>query len=224
MVGSFDYNNSDVMDILNNPNLSDEQKKKLFEKYKSDLKETRRKEIITRLNECAKNNPIITQEEYVNFLKRYNDDDLSKPFEIIEKELETFSRDMQVKYNEYLERKQREKMEEIKKTVETPTVEEPADNYYDELQVNEDDDIEPDITPNNYNELVDALYNGTGSDAEDEGIKPTVFEDEDDEVKEMMPEDLPESLDEKGNASAIIISIIAIIVGMVIMYSIIKLR
>ena len=224
MVGSFDYNNSDVMDILNNPNLSDEQKKKLFEKYKSDLKETRRKEIITRLNECAKNNPIITQEEYVNFLKRYNDDDLSKPFEIIEKELETFSRDMQVKYNEYLERKQREKMEETKKTVETPTVEEPADNYYDELQVNEEDDIKPDITPNNYSELVDALYNGTDSDAEDEGIKPTVFEDEDDEVKEMMPEDLPESLDEKGNASAIIISIIAIIVGMVIMYSIIKLR
>ena len=51
MVGSFDYNNSDVMDILNNPNLSDEQKKKLFEKYKSDLKETRRKEIITKWKE-----------------------------------------------------------------------------------------------------------------------------------------------------------------------------
>ena len=227
MVGSFDYNNSDVMDILNNPNLSDEQKKKLFEKYKSDLKETRRKEIITRLNECAKNNPIITQEEYVNFLKRYNDDDLSKPFEIIENELETFSRDMQVKYNEYLERKQREKLEEIKERVEEETVEEPAYNYNDELPVEEDENIEPDITPNNYSELVDALYNGTDSNIEeddDASIRPTVFEDEEDEVKEMMPEDLPESLDEKGNASAIIISIIAIIVGMVIMYSIIKLR
>ena len=38
-----------------------------------------------------------------------------------------------------------------------------------------------------------------------------------------MPDELPE-LDEKGNASAIIISIIAIIIGMVIMYSIIKLK
>ena len=222
MVGSFDYNNSDVMDILNNPNLSDEQKKKLFEKYKSDLKETRRKEIITRLNECAKNNPIITQEEYVNFLKRYNDDDLSKPFEVIENELETFSRDMQQKYNEYLERKQKEKLAEIKQSVEE--IEEPAPSYDDELPQDDydDSDLTPDITPNNYSELVDALYNG--EDDEDDNLKPTVFEDEEDEVKEMMPEDLPESLDEKGNASAIIISIIAIIVGMVIMYSIIKLR
>ena len=81
MVGSFDYNNNDVMNILNNPNYTEDQKKALFEKYKSDLKENRRKEIIARLNECAKNNPIITQEEYVNFLKQYNDDDLSKPFE-----------------------------------------------------------------------------------------------------------------------------------------------
>ena len=72
MVGNFDYNNDEVMRILNNPNYTDEQKKALFEKYKSDLKETRRKEIIDRLNECAKNNPIITQEEYVSFLKKYN--------------------------------------------------------------------------------------------------------------------------------------------------------
>ena len=225
MVGSFDYNNSDVMDILNNPNLSDEQKKKLFEKYKSDLKETRRKEIITRLNECAKNNPIITQEEYVNFLKRYNDDDLSKPFEVIENELETFSRKMQEKYNQYLERKRKEELEEAKNNI----VEEPEVNNYDNNENNyyddepTDEDITPDITPNNYSDLVDALYNGT-SEEEDEGIKPTVFEKEEDEVKEIMPEDIPESLDEKGNASAIIISIIAIIVGMVIMYSIIKLR
>ena len=225
MVGSFDYNNSDVMDILNNPNLSDEQKKKLFEKYKSDLKETRRKEIITRLNECAKNNPIITQEEYVNFLKKYNDDDLSKPFEVIENELETFSREMQEKYNAYLERKQKEKLEEIQINVEPEIEEEPEANYEDELPLDEsDDDISPDITPNNYSELVDALYNGSADDEDDDEIKPTVFEDDEDEVKEVMPEDIPDSLDEKGNASAIIISIIAIIIGMVIMYSIIKLR
>ena len=59
MVGKFDYNNSDVMNILNNPSYTEDQKKALFEKYKSDLKETRRKEITARLNECAKNNPII---------------------------------------------------------------------------------------------------------------------------------------------------------------------
>ena len=223
MVGSFDYNNNDVMEILNNPNLNDEQKKKLFEKYKFDLKETRRKEIITRLNECAKNNPIITQEEYVNFLKKYNDDDLSKPFEVIESELEDFSREMQEKYNAYLRRKEAEKKEQEIPTSNTlfeePEVEEEPENY--ELD-EEEDDITPDITPNNYSELVDALYNNTDEDTRE--IKPAVFDDDEDEVKEMMPEDIPESLDEKGNANAVIISIIAIIVGMVIMYSIIKLK
>ena len=223
MVGSFDYNNNDVMEILNNPNLNDEQKKKLFEKYKFDLKETRRKEIITRLNECAKNNPIITQEEYVNFLKKYNDDDLSKPFEVIESELEDFSREMQEKYNAYLRRKEAEKKEQEIPTSNTlfeePEVEEEPENY--ELD-DEEDDITPDITPNNYSELVDALYNNTDEDTRE--IKPAVFDDDEDEVKEMMPEDIPESLDEKGNANAVIISIIAIIVGMVIMYSIIKLK
>ncbi|MBR3117457.1 MAG: hypothetical protein IKF36_06290 [Bacilli bacterium] len=222
MVGSFDYNNNDVMEILNNPNLNDEQKKKLFEKYKFDLKETRRKEIITRLNECAKNNPIITQEEYVNFLKKYNDDDLSKPFEVIEGELEDFSREMQEKYNAYLRKKEAEKKEQeipVEDPVfDEPEVEEEPVNYDDE----EDDDLTPDITPNNYSELVDALYSNSDEDTKE--IKPTVFEDDEEEVKEMMPEDIPESLDEKGNANAVIISIIAIIVGMVIMYSIIKLK
>lgn len=213
MVGSFDYNNDDVMNILNNPNLNDEQKKVLFERYKSDLKETRRKEIITRLNECAKNNPIITQEEYVNFLKQYNDDDLSKPFEVIEKELESFSREMQDKYNDYLERKAAEER--------TTTVVE--EEVAPEVESEEtDDDIMPDVTPVNYNttEIAKSLFD---SEAETENeITPTVFEDTG--VKEVMPEDLSGSMDEKGNASAVIISIIAIIVGMVIMYSIIKLK
>lgn len=207
MIGSFDYNNDDVMNILNNPNYSDDQKKALFEKYKADLKDARRKEIITRLNECAKNNPIITQEEYVNFLKQYNDDDLSKPFEIIEKELESFSREMQNKYNEYLERKAA-KEKEVEPEIEIE--EEPIE-----------EDITPDITPINFNttEVTNTLHDSSQENTE---IKPTVFENK--EVKEVMPEDLSDSLDEKGNASAIIISIIAIIVGMVIMYSIIKLK
>ena len=212
MVGNFDYNNNDVMNILNNPNYTEDQKKALFEKYKSDLKDLRRKEIVKRLNECAKNNPIITEEEYVGFIKKYNDDDLSKPFEIIEKELETFKNDMQAKYDAYIKAK-----EEKEKA---------------EAMVEEDisDEIKPDVTPVTYNsnELADTIFNQepiTVNEPVEETVddlKATVFEEND--VKEVMPEDIPESLNEKGNASAIIISIIAIIIGMVIMYSIIKLK
>lgn len=223
MVGSFDYNNDDVMNILNNPNYTEDQKKSLFEKYKSDLKETRRKEIITRLNECAKNNPIITQEEYVDFLKQYNDDDLSKPFETIEKELDDFSRKMKDKYDEYMKSKEAE--QKVEPAAEEPVVQEPEQEEVDIAE-----EIKPDVTPVSYNddELSNTIFNQNPvtSTATDEDtatdLNPTVFEDK--EVKEVMPEDIPESLNEKGNASAIIISIIAIIIGMVIMYSIIKLK
>lgn len=215
MIGRFDYNNDDVMNILNNPNYTDDQKKVLFEKYKSDLKETRRKEIINRLNECAKNNPIITQEEYVRFLKQYNDDDLSKPFEIIEKELDNFRKTMQDKYETYIKSKETA-VESIQEEI---------------VNENEDiaDEIKPDVTPVSYNnnELSDTVFQmqtpiETSDEETLENLKPTVFEEK--AVKEVMPEDMPDSLDEKGNASAIIISIIAIIIGMVIMYSIIKLK
>ena len=219
MVGNFDYNNNDVMNILNNPSYTEDQKKALFEKYKSDLKETRRKEIIERLNECAKNNPIITQEEYVNFLKQYNDDDLSKPFEVIEKELDNFSRTMQAKYDNYMAEKAAKEAASV--PVEQTAPVEPEEDIADE--------IKPDVTPTKYNnnELSDTIFNQspiTESPAVEETVddlKPTVFEEN--EVKEVMPDELPE-LNEKGNASAIIISIIAIIIGMVIMYSIIKLK
>ena len=223
MVGKFDYNNNDVMNILNNPGYTEDQKKALFEKYKSDLKETRRKEIIDRLNECAKNNPIITQEEYVNFLKKYNDDDLSKPFEVIEKELDSFSREMQTKYDNYMA----EKAAKEAATIDTPK--EPEITPEPEVSEDIDDEIKPDVTPTEYNsnELSDTIFNQmpiTDVPAVEETVddlKPTVFEDN--EVKEVMPDEIPE-LNEKGNASAIIISIIAIIIGMVIMYSIIKLK
>lgn len=212
MVGNYDYNNEDVMNILNNPNYTEDQKKALFEKYKADLKDLRRKEIIKRLNECAKNNPIITEEEYINFLKQYNDDDLSKPFETIEKELERFSKNMQEKYDAYMKAKENE----------TKVVEDIEDDISDE--------IKPDVTPVSYNsnELADTIFNQepiTVPKVEEplkDDLKATVFEENN--VKEVMPEDIPEALDEKGNASAIIISIIAIIIGMVIMYSIIKLK
>ena len=216
MVGNFDYNNDEVMKILNNAEYSDEQKKQLFEKYKADLKDLRRKEIINRLNECAKNNPIITQEEYINFLKKYNDDDLSKPFEVIEGELKAFSDEMDAKYKEFLARKEAEA--KIAEPVITTPVEEVAPVVEEEItpDVKPDINLEPTIEPSETLNAVDEDITPTVE------INPSVFENN--EVKEVMPEEIKDSRGEKGNASAIIISIIAIIIGMVIMYAIIKLK
>ena len=211
MIGNYDYNNDEVMKILNNAEYTDEQKKDLFEKYKANLKDLRRKEIINRLNECAKSNPIITQEEYINFLKKYNDDDLSKPFEVIEEELKSFSNEMDVKYKEFLAKKEAEAA--AAQVVETPAVETPVE-----------EEITPDVVP-----VVDATPVVEEPVVEPEEditpsveVNPTVFENK--EVKEVMPEEIKDNRGEKGNASAIIISIIAIIIGMVIMYAIIKLK
>lgn len=211
MIGNYDYNNDEVMKILNNAEYTDEQKKDLFEKYKANLKDLRRKEIINRLNECAKSNPIITQEEYINFLKKYNDDDLSKPFEVIEEELKSFSNEMDVKYKEFLAKKEAEAAAaqvQPEPVVETPVEEEITPDVVpvvDATPVVEEPVVEPeeDITPS-------------------VEVNPTVFENK--EVKEVMPEEIKDNRGEKGNASAIIISIIAIIIGMVIMYAIIKLK
>lgn len=205
MVNKFDYNNESVMAILNNANYTDEQKKELFEKYKSDLKELRRKEILDRLTEYAKNNPVITQEEYVDVLKRYSNDDLSKPFEVIESELNTFKDDMDKKYQEYLAKKE----EEAAAAVNEPEVEE---------------EITPDVTPFTTTTPVveEPVVETPSVIADEDPLAPTVFEDK--EVKEVMPEEIPDTSSQKGNASAIIISIIAIIIGIVIMFAIIKLK
>ena len=206
MVSKFDYNNDSVMEILNNANYTDEQKKELFEKYKSDLKELRRKEILDRLTEYAKNNPVITQEEYVSIVKKYSDDDLSKPFEVIESELNTFKDEMDKKYNDYLAKKAEE--EALAEVPEMPE---------------EDEEITPDVTPFTAKEAAPVEEPTVEVPvAEEDNLAPTVFEDS--EVKEVMPEELPEASGQKGNASAIIISIIAIIIGIVIMYAIIKLK
>ena len=207
MVNKFDYNNENVMQILNNTNYTDEEKKQLFEKYKSDLKELRRKEIIDRLNEYAKNNPVITQEEYVEFLKKYSNDDLSKPFEVIESELNSFKNEMDIKYRDYLAKKQEE---EAAALVNEPEVEE--------------EEITPDVTPFTAPTPVieKPVVEAPRVEVEEDNLAPTVFEDK--EVKEVMPEEIPDESSQKGNASAIIISIIAIIIGIVIMYAIIKLK
>ena len=209
MVNKFDYNNENVMAILNNTNYTDVQKKELFEKYKSDLKELRRKEIIDRLNEYAKNNPVITQEEYVDVLKKYNDDDLSKPFEVIESELNAFKTAMDNKYQEYLAKKQQEA------AAVAPVVEEPVPEE-------DDEEITPDVTPFTAPTPVVEEPTVETTPVEDDNLAPTVFEDK--EVKEVMPEELPDASGQIGNASAIIISIIAIIIGIVVMFAIIKLK
>ena len=211
MVNKFDYNNENVMAILNNANYTDEQKKELFEKYKSDLKELRRKEILDRITEYAKNNPIITQDDYVEIIKRYSDDDLSKPFEVIESELNKFKNDMDIKYRDYLAKKEEE-----------ATI---TDNKI-EPEIEEDEEITPDVTPFTSTvetPVVEEEPVITPSvEIEEDNLAPTVFEDK--EVKEVMPEELPDASSQKGNASAIIISIIAIIIGIVIMFAIIKLK
>ena len=63
----------------------------------------------------------------INVLKNYDNDDLSKPFEVIESELNAFKSDMDKKYDEYLIKKQEEAVL--------------ATN------VEEEEEITPDVTP-----------------------------------------------------------------------------
>lgn len=221
MISKFDYNSEDVMKILNNPEYTDEQKKQLFDKYKNDLKVLRKKEIISRVNELAQKIPTITEEIYINFLKKYEDDNLSKPFEIIEKELKEFENEMTEKYNVYLESK---KNEEKAETIETP-----EENIVPDVSANkkEEDNSMDDIFANNNVEdeeqISPSLVLGENSvlNEEPEILAKPLFEDNT-EAKDVMPNSIPDTLGEKGNASAIIISIIAIIIGAVAMYTIIK--
>ena len=221
MISKFDYNSEDVMKILNNPEYTDEQKKQLFDKYKNDLKVLRKKEIISRVNELAQKIPTITEEIYINFLKNYEDDNLSKPFEIIEKELKEFENEMTEKYNVYLESK---KNEEEAETIETPEEnivpnvsanKKEEDNSMDDIFANSNVEDEEQISP--------SLVLGENSvlNEEPEILAKPLFEDNT-EAKDVMPNSIPDTLGEKGNASAIIISIIAIIIGAVAMYTIIK--
>lgn len=236
MTNKLDYNNEAVLQILNNPSYTEEQKKELFEQYKKDLKKKRREEIVNRLNDYAKDIPVITEEIYINFLNKYKNDDLTKPFEVIEEELKAFETEMKSKYDAYL--KEQEPVEE--------TLEPANDEVIEE-------EIVPDVTPTKEEELIEAkedefddtlfkdpeefvesMDDVTPSllikdeisvlNEEPEVMAKPLFENDKDGVKEVMPEELSDPLDEKGNASAIILSIIAIIVGVVVMYSIIKLK
>ena len=213
----FDYNEEEVMKILSDTTKTEEEKKVAFDSYKKNLLSERKNEIISRLTACAKENPMITQEKYVQMLRRYSEDDLSIPFDSILSDIDAFDKSMKEEYNKHLEA---EKAKEVASVVETPVVPEepvapapvveaPVVNKTIEeapvsIEINpaEEEDIVPDVTP--FSNTIEAN---------------PIF---DDNQKEVIPNESNEK--QKGNANAIIISIITIIIGIVIMYSIIRLK
>lgn len=226
MTNELDYNNESVLKILNNPSYTEEQKKAEFEKYKSDLKKMRRNAIRSRLNDCAREIPIITGDIYIGFLKRYENDNLSKPFEVIEHELNEFKKEMMEKYNEYLKNKPLENNDIIEEIEEQPDAEIIPDvdakveekDEFDDTLFKDPEELEDEVTPSLYIKDEVSVLN-----EEPEQLEKSLFEN-DKNTKEVMPGELTDTLDEKGNASAIILSIIATIIGFVIMYSIIRLK
>lgn len=218
MTQKLDYSREDAMEILNNVNFSDEEKRSQYEEYMSELKKTRKNAIVTKLNDLAREIPTITKDIYISVLKKYDNDDLSIPFEVIESELSTFEKDMRKKYDEYLA-SQKEEEEEILPDVtkeENEDLESMAfdDTIFDAPKVEEKED-EEELKPSFSLTSEMSVLN-----EEPELLAKPLFNEEDDSM-EVMPE---ENDSEKGNASAIIISIIAVIIGAVVMYSIIRLN
>lgn len=220
MTQKLDYSREDAMEILNNVNFSDEEKRSQYEEYMSELKKTRKNAIVTKLNDLAREIPTITKDIYISVLKKYDNDDLSIPFEVIESELSTFEKDMRKKYDEYLA-SQKEEEEEIlpdftkeeNEDLESMTFD---DTIFDAPKVEEEiKEDEEELKPS---------FSLTGEmsvlNEEPELLAKPLFNEEEDSM-EVMPE---ENDSEKGNASAIIISIIAVIIGAVVMYSIIRLN
>ena len=218
MTQKLDYSREDAMEILNNVNFSDEEKRSQYEEYMSELKKTRKNAIVTKLNDLAREIPTITKDIYISVLKKYENDDLSIPFEVIESELSTFEKDMKKKYDEYLA-SQKEEEEEIlpdvtkeeNEDLESMTFD---DTIFDAPKVEEKED-EEELKPSFSLTSEMSVLN-----EEPELLAKPLFNEEDDSM-EVMPE---ENDSEKGNASAIIISIIAVIIGAVVMYSIIRLN
>ena len=218
MTQKLDYSREDAMEIFNNVNFSDEEKRSQYEEYMSELKKTRKNAIVTKLNDLAREIPTITKDIYISVLKKYDNDDLSIPFEVIESELSTFEKDMRKKYDEYLA-SQKEEEEEIlpdvtkeeNEDLESMTFD---DTIFDAPKVEEKED-EEELKPSFSLTSEMSVLN-----EEPELLAKPLFNEEDDSM-EVMPE---ENDSEKGNASAIIISIIAVIIGAVVMYSIIRLN
>ena len=220
MTQKLDYSREDAMEILNNVNFSDEEKRSQYEEYMSELKKTRKNAIVTKLNDLAREIPTITKDIYISVLKKYDNDDLSIPFEVIESELSTFEKDMRKKYDEYLS-SQKEEEEEILPDVTKEENEDLESMTFDdtifdapkvEEEIKEDEEeLKPSFSLTSEMSVLNE---------EPELLAKPLFNEEDDSM-EVMPE---ENDSEKGNASAIIISIIAVIIGAVVMYSIIRLN
>lgn len=219
MTQKLDYSREDAMEILNNVNFSDEEKRSQYEEYMSELKKARKNAIVTKLNDLAREIPTITKDIYISVLKKYENDDLSIPFEVIESELSTFEKDMRKKYDEYLA-SQKEEEEEIlpdvtkeeNEDLESMTFD---DTIFDAPKVEEEKEDEEELKPSFSLTSEMSVLN-----EEPELLAKPLFNEEEDSM-EVMPE---ENDSEKGNASAIIISIIAVIIGVVVMYSIIRLN
>lgn len=220
MTQKLDYSREDAMEILNNVNFSDEEKRSQYEEYMSELKKARKNAIVTKLNDLAREIPTITKDIYISVLKKYDNDDLSIPFEVIESELSTFEKDMKKKYDEYLA-SQKEEEEEILPDVTKEENEDLESMTFDdtifdapkvEEEIKEDEEeLKPSFSLTSEMSVLNE---------EPELLAKPLFNEEDDSM-EVMPE---ENDSEKGNASAIIISIIAVIIGAVVMYSIIRLN
>ena len=136
---------------------------------------------------------------------------------------------MTEKYNVYLQNKASiefiddDQMQEPEEEIMPDVV--PEENKIDEKDEFDDtmfkdpeENITDEVTPNIYIKDEVRVLN-----EETETLAKPIFDNSKD-TKEVMPDELPEMLNEKGNASAIILSIIAIIIGAVIMYSIIRLQ
>ena len=224
MAQKLDYSREDAMQILNNTNYSDEDKRSQYEEYMNNLKKTRKNAIVTKLNDLAREIPTITKDIYISVLKKYENDDLSIPFEVIESELSDFEKEMRKKYDEYLESQKQEEIEEILPDVtkeEPIEKEEDSDNFEDtifgspkmeeEKVIDEEEDLKPSFSLTGEMSVLNE---------EPELLAKPLFNEEESD-SEIMPD---ENESERGNASAIIISIIAVIIGAVVMYSIIRLN
>ncbi len=220
MTQKLDYSREDAMEILNNVNFSDEEKRSQYEEYMSELKKARKNAIVTKLNDLAREIPTITKDIYISVLKKYDNDDLSIPFEVIESELSTFEKDMRKKYDEYLA-SQKEEEEEILPDVTKEENEDLESMTFDDT-IFDAPKVEEEVKEDE--EELKPSFSLTGEmsvlNEEPELLAKPLFNEEDDSM-EVMPE---ENDSEKGNASAIIISIIAVIIGAVVMYSIIRLN
>ena len=216
MSNKLDFSREDAMKILNSESYTEEQKKSLYDQYMSGIKKNRKEETINRLKKYAEDIPTINAEIYVAKIKEYENkiNELSIPFEVIEEELNAFANEMKLKYDQYLE-SQKQVVEE---PVVTPEVEE--DNFDDTIfnepaiefdDIDEEEEVKPSL-------LITDEISVINEDPE-EKVKP-LFEETSKESKELILTD--DDMREKGNASAIIISIIAIIIGIAVMYSIIR--